>query len=83
MVTLILNLVPLQLPDQHNDKISIEGMTFSASPLGSRYVFDMVHNRREISVSGRTFIVTLLEINKLSVPNVAAPLEYVFGISEK
>jgi hypothetical protein len=83
MITLILDIVPVKLPDQHTDKLSIEGMTFSTSPQGSQYVFDMVQNRREISVAGRTFIVTLLEINKLSVPNVAAPIEYVFGISEK
>jgi hypothetical protein len=47
------------------------------------YVFDGKQIRHEIQVGGRTFIVTLKDINNLKIPEVANPVEYVFGISEK
>jgi hypothetical protein len=53
-------------------------------PFDKMYIFDLAKNQRhEVVVSGRTFIVTLLEIKKLNVPNVPNPIEYVFGISEQ
>ena len=48
-----------------------------------QYVFDGKQIRHEIQVGGRTFVVKLKEINNLKIPEVANPVEYVFGISEK
>jgi hypothetical protein len=83
MITLVLNLVPLKFADRHDKDLSVEGLTLGLSEGGSQFTFDMAHNRQIISVAGRSFIVTLLGINKLKVPDVTKPIEYVFGISEK
>jgi len=50
---------------------------------GPIYSFGAQHVRQEIPVGGRTFIVTLKEINNVEIPDVADPFELVFGISEK
>jgi hypothetical protein len=50
---------------------------------GPTYSFDAKHVRQEIPVEGRTFTVTLKEINNIEIQGVADPFELVFGISEK
>jgi len=63
--------------------ISIDGAQgYFHNPSGE-YLFDVDQNkRREITVAGRMFLVTLLEVRRLSMAAVD-PIEYVFGISEK
>ena len=79
LATLILDTIPMRFPDQGSFK-DVEIYTH----LGPQYVFDNGDNKRhEIMVAGRTFVVTLLAIRKLYVPNVGNPIEYTFGISDK
>ena len=83
-VTLILDIVPMSIIPQTSPGVTVEGAQIYDQSQGTQYIFDTGLNKRhEISVSGRTFVVTLLQINQLSVPKVANPIEYVFGISEK
>jgi hypothetical protein len=83
-VTLLLDIIPTDLPSRSGSGISVEGAQIYNQSLGVPYVFDKgTQKRHEITVAGRTFVVTLLQIKQLDVPNVAKPLEYVFGISEK
>lgn len=63
--------------------ISFEDVTIIPNT-GKRYVFDLGQNQRqEVAVEGRTFVVRLIEFKQLDVPGVPAPVEYVFGISDK
>jgi len=83
-VTLLLDVVPIDISIQHGPGMSIEGAKRSSLSGTVQYVFDVEqHKRREIAVAGRTFIVTLLEVKKLSMANVSNAIEWVFGISEK
>ncbi len=50
---------------------------------GPIYSFDTNHPRHEIPVAGRTFVVTLKEINNVDIAGLSHPFEVVFGISEK
>jgi hypothetical protein len=83
-VTLLLDIIPTDMPSRSGSGIAVEGAQIYDQSLGVTYVFDKgAQKRHEITVAGRKFVVTLLQINQLDVPNVANPLEYVFGISEK
>ena len=83
MVTLVLDAVPMHLPGRADDKITVEDLSVTTGHLVT-YVFDTAENKRhEISVAGRTYIVTLLESKKLDTPNHSNPIEWVFGITEK
>lgn len=83
-VTLLLDVVPTSLPDQHNAALIVEGAQYYNQLSGKEYVFNTTNNKRyEIAVAGRVFIVTLLKVVKLNVENVPQALEYQFGISEK
>jgi hypothetical protein len=83
-ITLILDVVPVDLAVTHSPGVSVEGAQIFYHTGATQYVFDTHQNqRKEIMVVGRTFIVTLLQISKLAVAEVANPVEYVFGISEK
>jgi hypothetical protein len=85
-ITLLLDTPALRFPDKHAPGISLEGARFSPH-VGPAYSFDLINNqRREISVAGRTFLVTLLEVKKLEIYRgqpEKLQYEYVFGISEK
>jgi hypothetical protein len=83
MATLYLGPVVTSYPNKTIPGMgSIEEQRFI--PFEKMYVFDLSMNQKhEVVVSGRTFMVTLLKINKLNVPNVPNPIEYVFGISEQ
>ena len=83
MITLELDTVAMRYPSRADGKIAVEDLTVTK---GSRatYVFDAAENKRhEISVAGRTYIVTLLESKRLDTPGVNKPIEWVFGITEK
>ena len=81
-ITLIFDPAVNGAPDQNNKRFQIEGARIYTGYNGS-YMFDMHdYKRREFSVNGRTFIVTLLEINILPA-NAPTPWEYMFGITEK
>jgi hypothetical protein len=85
LVTLILDAVPVDVSVSHNKPgLSIDGAQGCVHRGTEVYTFDIDQNkRREVTVAGRTFILTLLEVRRLSMAGVANPLEYVFGISEK
>ena len=84
LITMLLDVVVTNLPDQHTDNFSVEGTQYYNQTSGTQYIFNTTNNKRhEIAVGGRIFIVTLLSINKLSIPNVPIATEYQFGISEK
>jgi hypothetical protein len=84
LVTLILDVVPMDMSVNVSPGISIDGAQGYFHNPSAQYVFDVNQNkRREIAVAGRTFVVTLLEVKRLSMAGVANPIEYVFGISEK
>lgn len=83
MVTMVLDATPIRLPGSSDEAVEIDGVTLT---LGSKaqFVFDVKQNQRhEITVAGRTYLVTLLETKKLDIANVGAPYEFVFGITEK
>jgi hypothetical protein len=83
-VTLLLDIVPTSPIVRTSPNVVVEGAQIYNQSLGVQYVFDTGDNKRhEIAVGGRTFVVTLLQINRLGIPNVGNPLEYVFGISER
>jgi len=83
IITLFVDTPAISFPAKRTPAMSIEGAELSTH-LGKEYGFDMGKNQRqEIVVAGRTFIVTLLEIKQLDTPGVAAPIEYVFGITDK
>lgn len=83
-VTLLLDVVPIALPDKQTDFFKVEDAQSYNQTTGVTYVFDTNKNRRhEITLKNRTFIVTLQKIRKLKVENIPGALEYQFGISEK
>mgnify|MGYP001591711657 CR=1 FL=1 len=83
-VTLLLDVVPISLPDQHNKAFIVEDAQYYNQSLGKQYIFDAGENKRhEIEVGGRVFIITLLKIIKLNITDVPGALEYQFGISER
>lgn len=83
-VTLLLGVVPTALPDKHTEALTVEGLQYYDHTAGSPYVFDTNKNQRhEISLGGRTFIVSLQKVIKLDVPEVPGAIEYQFGISER
>ncbi len=83
-VTLLLDVVPTTLPDEHNKNSILEGAQYYNQSSETKYVFDKEkNNRHEIFVGGRNFIVSLLKIHELNIPNVPGALEYEFGISER
>ena len=82
-VTLLLDVVPMDAAVKHGPDIQVEGAQIYYGKR-EKFLFDADrNNRKEITVAGRCFVVTLLQINKLQIANVANPIEYVFGISEK
>ncbi len=84
LVTLILDVVPFDLAVKSDPRIEVQGAQGYFHSASAQYVFDVDKNKRqEITVAGRTFIITLLEIKRLSMAAVANPIEYVFGVSEK
>jgi hypothetical protein len=83
VVTLRLDATPMRLPDRKDESIAVEDFTITKGS-AIEYTFDTTKNKRhEITVVGRTYIVTLLESRKLDTPNFAKPIEWVFGITEK
>jgi hypothetical protein len=83
-ITLLLNVASLKLPDQRGLNFNIFDMNIYNHKSGKEFLFDRDKNQsHEITVSGRTFTVTLFKVTKLNVPGVAFPVEYSFGISEK
>jgi hypothetical protein len=83
-VTLVLDVVPMDMSVNISPGISINGAQGYFHSPSAEYLFDVDQNkRREITVAGRIFVVTLLEVKRLSMAGVANPIEYVFGISEK
>jgi hypothetical protein len=85
MATLMLDVVPMDMAVRTSPPwIEVQGVQGYSDSGSTQYVFDVGQRKRqEITVVGRTFVVTLLEVKKLSMANVANPIEYVFGISEK
>ena len=60
-----------------------ESLSVLAYSPEQKYVFDMDDNKRhEIPVGGRTFVVTLRKIQKLTTEGVNDTVEYEFGIAE-
>jgi hypothetical protein len=83
-VTLVLDVVPMDMSINVSPGISLDGAQGYFHGPSSEYLFDVDQNkRREITVASRTFVVTLLEVRRLSMAGVANPIEYIFGISEK
>jgi hypothetical protein len=81
---LILDVVPMDLAVEHSPNVSVDGAQGYFHSGSANYVFDVQKNKRhDITVAGRTFIVTLQQVKKMDLPGVANPIEYVFGISEK
>jgi hypothetical protein len=65
---------------KQDPKLHIEGRFV---PIERLLAFDLQTNKsHDITIGGRTFTVTLLQINSLTGP-MANPIEYDFGISEK
>jgi hypothetical protein len=82
-VTLLLDVVPIELPDKIDGNLQMEGAYTYNHLSAVKYTFDTAKNRRhEITTAGRTFAVTLQKIILLDVPGVSNALEYQFGISE-
>jgi transposase-like protein len=83
-ITLGLDTVPVDMRVKFDPaKIQVAGAQFF-SVGNQQFVFDVHANkRREIEVSGRTFIVTLIQVKRNQTVNVANALEWVFGVSEK
>lgn len=83
-ITLLLDVVTTELPSISTESMTVEGVTTYNHRLGATYFFDTAeHKRHNISVGNRTFVVTLLGVKMLDVPNVPVAREYEFGISEK
>jgi len=83
-VTLILDVVPTSVTPKSTPGITVEGAQVYDHTSGTQYVFNKTQNKRhEITVSGRTFVVTLLHVKALDVPDVSRAIEFVFGITEK
>lgn len=83
-ITLLLDVVPVSLPNRHDPSVEITDAEIYDHTTGKQYTFDTDKNhRQEIKIANRTFIVTLVGIKKLDVPHVPVATEYQFGISEK
>ena len=83
-VTLVLDTAPVKFPAQKRSGTQYEDIqVFSWDPKNVFHFDDGSSRRQEITAGGRTFIVTLLQTEKLDVPGVANPVEWTFGISEK
>jgi hypothetical protein len=80
VVTLIVAPVVTNIPANSG---TLGGQVFTG--YSQTLTFDRFKNKRhEVPIEGRTFIVTLLEINQISEPAYLAwSKEYVFGVSEK
>lgn len=84
MLTLVLDAAPVDLGVQTSPGVEVQGAQIYSHAGLSRYTFDVgPQKRQEITVTGRTFVVTLLEVKRPNVTGVANPIEYVFGISER
>lgn len=90
-ITLVLDANPISFGDQ---KLANGGTLFGANTVTVHkpediFLFDnMANNRKEISVGGRIFIVTLIGMKPFYLPeqDPAGPthfMEYEFGVSEK
>ena len=83
-ITLLLDLVPVSLPDRHYPGAEFKDIEIYTQSTGKQYTFDTDKNsRQEVKVANRTFIVTLVRVKELEVPHVPVATEYQFGISEK
>jgi hypothetical protein len=84
-ITFALNSVPIRMRDIDTPDLKIQGAQFHIIKGDTpEYLFDRDKNKRhEITVEGRTFVVILQDIVPRDIPNVASPIEYIFGISEK
>jgi hypothetical protein len=83
-VTMIFDTTPTYLADADTGNFLLRDRRSLPHQRSDEYLFDNgTHNRREFTVQGRTFIVSLLAIRKLTTPHVANPIEYEFSISEK
>jgi hypothetical protein len=74
----------IHYPNKETNEMSVRDMR--VVPFEKYYAFNLKDKQRqEVVVTGRTFIVTLLEIDKLNaVPGLSwTPIQYKFGISEK
>jgi hypothetical protein len=81
-VTLLLDVIPLDLPDKYTKEMTVTGLKFYNHMSGKQYTFDTGEfKRHEIEAGGRTFVVSLLRIAQ--VTDMPAFYEYEFGISEK
>jgi hypothetical protein len=83
-ITMLLDVVPISAPNQHLPGVEFRDIETYNQSTGTQYTFDTDKDRRhEVKVANRTFLVTLMRIKKLDVPNVPVAIEYQFGISEK
>lgn len=83
-VTLRLNVVPVEELPVKNHGFRAEGIQSYYYDKSQEYFFDTANNKsKEILIHGRVFIVTIKKIRKLKIENVAKPLEYEFGVSER
>jgi hypothetical protein len=85
MVSLLLNSSPVVSTEEvKKGPYTSKGTAFIDMTNTTAYTFDTgLHKEHDVPVGNRTFVVTLLQINKLDSRVTAVPLEYVFGISEK
>jgi hypothetical protein len=75
-VTLILDTTPVKFPNQKKSGAEFQdAQIYSWDPKNVFYFDGEKNHRREITVGGRTFIVTFLQAEKLDVPGVANPIE--------
>ena len=83
-VTLLLDVVPTTVPIQHDAGVQAEGAEIYNQKTGTAYTFDTNSSKRhEIAIGGRVFVVSLLRVIKLEIPDVPGAVEYQFGISER
>jgi hypothetical protein len=86
-ITLLLNSISLTEPSRKSvqGKFEVACWEVVMRDKDTRsFKFDIASNRRhEIRIDDRTYVVALLEVEKLEIKDVSDPLEYKFGISEK
>jgi hypothetical protein len=78
-ITLIQNATPMKFPDKDLPGVKVRDLqVYTSAPNQKKFKFSFNNQTsHDVQASGRTFVVTLMEIKNYDVP------EYEFGISEK
>lgn len=83
-ITLLLDVVTTSFQPATSEGVTVEGARTYNHNSGTTYLFDTENNKRHrITIGERNFVVTLLRVKLLDVPDVPVAREYEFGISEE